>query len=99
MGTAKVRKQDVLSWSEQFCCNEASYKNNQKLKKKIKTKTQNLEDQNVTGNLTAVFTTTKVTTRMIDSFAHPFVREEKTRVSYFSNGLTSCVVQHSRLSL
>lgn len=35
---------------------------------KIKIKTPNLEEQNVTGNLTAVFTTSKATTRMTDIF-------------------------------
>lgn len=57
-------------------------KRKRKKKKKIRTKPQKLKDQNVTGNLTAIFTTSEVTTRMTDSFAHPFVRQKKPRGSY-----------------
>lgn len=54
---------------------------------KIKIKTPNLEEQNVTGNLTAVFTTSKATTRMTD-ILHIHFSDKKKRGSYSSSGLT-----------
>lgn len=74
-----------LQWSKL-----QKFKTKQKTTTKKKPKTpqpnQNqkkpLEDQNVVGNLTAVFTASKVTSRMTVSFAHPFFRQEKARGSY-----------------